>query len=199
MGHERLRTRAVFGRVGWLIAAGLLAGVWVAWWALGGGGGTTAVSTGDAPPQRAVLPADTLLGRPAPDFTVRTTSGETFRLSEHRGEAVVFTFLTPGCPSCAVEVRSLTDIWWRFKNRGLKVLLVDVSGGPMDQAEAYYRSLGGGRYLYAADEGFRVMALYGAFSLGTTVVVNGEGIVSFVDSAATPPAVLVREVRRALP
>lgn len=140
----------------------------------------------------------TLPGQQAPDFSIQTAEGQVFRLSSHRGRAVVLDFLAPGCQSCALEVSALTKAWEAFTAKGVTVLLVDVGGGPAQEAVAYYRSLGGGDFLYAADKGFKVATEYKVFALGTTVIVDPRGIVSFLDSGPTPTDILDREIRKAL-
>ena len=49
------------------------------------------------------------VGQPAPDFTLTTTSGETFRLADQRGRHLVLYFYpkddTPGCTAEACSFR----------------------------------------------------------------------------------------------
>lgn len=78
------------------------------------------------------------------------------------------------------------------------MLVLDVGGGSPEEALEYYRSVGGGDYLYAMDRGFRVSQRYEVFTLGATVIVDPAGVVSFRDPGTTPPEVLEREVREAL-
>lgn len=80
----------------------------------------------------------------------------------------------------------------------MTVMVIDVGGGPIADAVEYYRSVGAGRsFLYAADEGFRVVREYRVLSLGTTVIVDPRGIVTFRDAGPTPLDILEREVGRA--
>ena len=50
------------------------------------------------------------LGRPAPDFTLRTLAGDTVHLSALRGERVVLAFWAPWCGVCKVESSSLSQL-----------------------------------------------------------------------------------------
>lgn len=77
-------------------------------------------------------------------------------------------------------------------------MVVDVGGGPIENAVDYYRSVGGGEYLYAADEGFRVADAYGVRALGTTVVIGPSGEVSFRDDGVTQSGALLEEIEKAL-
>jgi len=62
-------------------------------------------------------------GTPAPDFELRSDSGETVKLSELRGRPVVLYFYpkddTPGCTTEACEFRDAYDV---FRERGAEVL-----------------------------------------------------------------------------
>jgi peroxiredoxin len=176
-------------------------GVPVILYTVGGLGGGEAGSRTGLPAEASAPPpalAEVRPGQRAPDFSVRSLGGETFRLSSQRGRVVVIGFLSPGCLDCSLEVSALTRVWEVLGSRGVTVLLVDLSGGPIREAAAYYRSLGGGGFLYAGDRNFRVATRYGVFALGTTVVVDPQGIVRFLDVQATSPDRLLREVRRAL-
>ena len=137
-------------------------------------------------------------GRRAPDFAVPTASGGRFHLAAQRGHAVVVSFLAPGCTDCAQEVAALSRAWEGFKGRGVDVLVVDLGGGPLDQAAAYYRSLGGADYRYATDPGFRVAKQYQVVALDTTVIVDPAGTVTFRDEVPTSPATLARALRKAV-
>ena len=62
-------------------------------------------------------------GRPAPDFTLTSDSGEQVRLSDLRGKPVVLYFYpkddTPGCTTQACGIR---DAWGEFQRAGAVVL-----------------------------------------------------------------------------
>ncbi len=61
-------------------------------------------------------------GKPAPDFELQSDSGETVRLSDLRGKAVVLYFYpkddTPGCTRQACGIR---DAWSEFERAGADV------------------------------------------------------------------------------
>ncbi len=81
----------------------------------------------------------------------------------------------------------------------MTVILIDLGGGPIADAVAYYRSVGAGDFfLYAADKGFRVAREYEVLSLGTTVVVDPRGIVTFRDSGPSSTELLTSEIGKAL-
>lgn len=62
-------------------------------------------------------------GKPAPDFELKSDSGETVRLSDLRGKQVVLYFYpkddTPGCTAQACGIR---DVYGEFEREGAVVL-----------------------------------------------------------------------------
>ena len=63
------------------------------------------------------------VGKPAPDFALKTDSGETISLESLRGKPVVLYFYpkddTPGCTAQACGIR---DAWGKFERAGAVVL-----------------------------------------------------------------------------
>lgn len=81
----------------------------------------------------------------------------------------------------------------------MTLIVIDVGGGPIGEAVAYYRSVGAEDFfLYAADKGFRVARAYEVLSLGTTIVIDPRGFVTFRDSGPSSTETLTREIGRAL-
>ena len=68
-------------------------------------------------------------GKPAPDFTLASDSGEKVTLSELRGSPIVLYFYpkddTPGCTAQACGIR---DAWTEFQASGAVVLGVSPDG-----------------------------------------------------------------------
>jgi peroxiredoxin/outer membrane lipoprotein-sorting protein len=61
-------------------------------------------------------------GTPAPDFQLPLVSGDTFKLSAHRGKPVVLNFWRVGCPPCRVEVPYLETLHKKYESKGLIIL-----------------------------------------------------------------------------
>lgn len=64
--------------------------------------------------------------RPVPDFNIRLYNGETFTLSEHRGQVVVVNFWASWCPPCRSEAPTLEAVWQTYRERGLVLVGVNV-------------------------------------------------------------------------
>jgi peroxiredoxin Q/BCP len=101
-------------------------------------------------------------GKPAPDFALRSDSGETIRLSELRGKQVVLYFYpkddTPGCTTQACGIR---DVYGELESAGAVVLGVspDDEGSHVKFKEKY-----GLPFTLLADEDHAVSEQYGVWS-----------------------------------
>lgn len=62
----------------------------------------------------------------APDFTLKSNQGTNIRLSELRGEVVLINFWASWCGPCRDEMPLLNDIYLKFRDKGFKLLGVNV-------------------------------------------------------------------------
>ncbi|VAW77243.1 Thioredoxin family protein [hydrothermal vent metagenome] len=63
---------------------------------------------------------------PAPDFALKTVSGENTRLSEHRGEVVMINFWASWCAPCRQEMPLLEELYTQYEPLGFTILGVNV-------------------------------------------------------------------------
>jgi peroxiredoxin Q/BCP len=100
-------------------------------------------------------------GKPAPDFSLRSDSGDTVRLSDLRGRPVVVYFYpkddTPGCTTQAGAIR---DSWDEFARAGATVL-----GISPDSTESHekFKNKFTLPFPLLADEDHAVAEAYGAW------------------------------------
>jgi peroxiredoxin Q/BCP len=129
-------------------------------------------------------------GKPAPDFELRSDSGETVRLADLRGKPVVLYFYprddTPGCTRQACEIR---DAWDDFRARGAVVLGVSPDG---EASHAKFRAKYRLPFTLLADPDHDVAERYGFWVeksmagkkfMGierSTVVIGPDGVVTRV-------------------
>ncbi len=66
------------------------------------------------------------LGSMAPDFTLKSTEGNTVRLSDYRGKAVLLNFWATWCPPCKIEMPWFVDLQKQYGAEGLQVIGVSV-------------------------------------------------------------------------
>ncbi len=100
-------------------------------------------------------------GQPAPDFALRSDSGDTVRLSDLRGHPVVVYFYpkddTPGCTTQACAIR---DSWGQFERAGATVLGVSPDS---PESHVKFREKFSLPFPLLADEDHAVADAYGAW------------------------------------
>jgi thiol-disulfide isomerase/thioredoxin len=67
-------------------------------------------------------------GDTAPYFAYDTYSGERLSLSDLSGKPAVLAFWFPGCGACRSELPQLEEIYWKYSDKGLRVVAIDVTG-----------------------------------------------------------------------
>lgn len=63
---------------------------------------------------------------PAPDFTLKSRSGENLKLSEFRGDVVMINFWASWCGPCRQEMPLLEDMHKKYGDLGFTLLGVNV-------------------------------------------------------------------------
>ena len=100
-------------------------------------------------------------GKPAPDFELKSDSGETIKLSDLQGKPVVLYFYpkddTPGCTKQACEIR---DRWGEFERAGAVVLGVSPDD---ERSHVKFKEKYGLPFALLADTGHATAEDYGVW------------------------------------
>jgi cytochrome c biogenesis protein CcmG/thiol:disulfide interchange protein DsbE len=119
-----------------------------------------------------------LIGKPAPDFALRTLDGgETVRLSDLRGQVVVVNFWKSTCAACFVEHPSLMAAWNRYRDQGVVVIGVDFED-TLAGARGFAESQGGDWPLVVDGDGRTVLA-YGVTGPPETFFIGRDGRIAY--------------------
>ncbi len=114
----------------------------------------------------------------APDFTLTDAEGESFRLSEHRGEVVVLNFWATWCPPCRAEIPGFIALQRELEDQGVRFVGVALDEEGFDVVQPYAESRGI-NYRVVVDDG-RVARLYGGITtVPTTLLIDRHGRIRY--------------------
>ncbi len=119
--------------------------------------------------------------KPAPNFILEDTQGNTHSLSDYRGKVVILNFWATWCRPCRKEMPALAELRAQYGDRGFQVV-----GVALDRPEAvakfttdvgadYPQLIGRERAIAVAD---RYGNHYGA--LPYSVLVDRQGLIRFI-------------------
>lgn len=127
-------------------------------------------------------------GQAAPDFTLTTFAGETYTLSELRGQVVVINFWASWCIPCEQEAFELENTWRHYKDQGVVFIGVDYVDTETE-ALAFIRRFDI-TYPNGADLGTRISQAYRIRGVPETYIVDQAGMLAQVDIGPTTQAAL---------
>lgn len=110
---------------------------------------------------------------PAPDFTLKSISGENIRLSELRGEVVLINFWASWCGPCRQEMPILSELHDKYKAMGFTVLAVNVEENTSDARKLLKDMPVSFPVLFDSDS--TVSKQYDVVAMPSTVLVDRNG------------------------
>jgi len=110
---------------------------------------------------------------PAPRFTARTMSGESFNNQSLKGKVVLLQFWTTWCQVCAGEQQLVDEIDKEFAPKGLVVLAVDVGESKKTVKRFLEKNPRTVRIVLTDDT--NLAAMYAATQYPIYVVIDREG------------------------
>ena len=63
----------------------------------------------------------------APDFELKTSTGQPVKLSQLRGQAVLVNLWATWCPPCRAEMQSIEKMYQEYREEGFTVLAVNMT------------------------------------------------------------------------
>lgn len=116
-----------------------------------------------------------LIGKKAPDFTLKDINNRPFNLSSLRGKVVILNFWATWCPPCRAEMPSLNNLYREFRNRGLEVVAIstDRSSSVIED----YISKNPIDFTVLIDTDNRVSRQFKVFSIPTTFLIDRNGTI----------------------
>ena len=130
------------------------------------------------------LASSGLTGQPAPDFALKSSTGENLRLSEYRGDVVMINFWATWCGPCRQEMPLLDELYTRYQRVGFNLLGVNIDDDS-NRAMSMIRELGV-NFPVLFDARKEVSKMYDVDAMPVTVLIDREGNVRFVHQGYKP-------------
>jgi len=121
---------------------------------------------------------------PAPDFTLKSDSGENLKLSELRGEVVLINFWASWCGPCRQEMPILSQLHDKYKAMGFTVLGVNVEENSSD-ARKLLKDLPVS-FPVLFDNDSTVSKQYDVLAMPSTVLVDRNGNIRYLHKGYKP-------------
>ncbi|HTR44242.1 MAG TPA: TlpA disulfide reductase family protein [Thermodesulfovibrionales bacterium] len=118
---------------------------------------------------------DELVGKKAPDFTLKDLAGGSVSLSSMKGKAVLVNFWATWCPPCRDELPSLSKLSSIYKSKGLVVFAVatDKRTGDVQSFLAKHSFT----FQTLADPDLKTSRMFRVFSMPTSFLIDRNGVV----------------------
>ena len=130
------------------------------------------------------LASSGLEGQQAPDFALKSSTGENLRLSEYRGDVVMINFWATWCGPCRQEMPLLDELYSRYQRVGFNLLGVNID----DDSRRAMQMIDelGVNFPVLFDARKEVSKLYEVEAMPVTVLVDREGKVRYVHHGYKP-------------
>ncbi len=116
----------------------------------------------------------------APDFTLQTTTGESIRLSDLRGQAVLVNLWATWCPPCRAEMPAIQKMYAEYKGQGFTVLAVDMTYQDDPAAVAPFVQEYGLTFPVLLEPSGATARLYELRSLPSSFFIDRQGVIQEV-------------------
>lgn len=115
-----------------------------------------------------------LVGKPAPDFSLKDEKGNTIRLNRYRGKVVLLHFWATWCPPCVEEFPSLDKMVKKFDPAKFVLLPLSVDEEGINAIREFRKRVSFG-FPVVLDSKADVADLYGTYRLPESFLIDGSG------------------------
>lgn len=126
-----------------------------------------------------LLAVSTWAASPAPDFTLKSSTGENVRLAEQRGQVVMLNFWASWCGPCRQEMPLLDGIAKKYGKMGFTLYGINVEEDNTD-AKKMLQDLGVS-FPILFDTESKLSSLYTVDAMPTSVIIDKKGMIRYVD------------------
>jgi peroxiredoxin len=126
------------------------------------------------------------IGSKAPDFELKTLTGETIKLSSLKGKKVMLNFWATWCPPCKAEMPAMEQF---SKQIGKDVVILAVNIDPQLDVKGFVDK-NGITFPILLDTDDKVNEMYQIISIPTTYFIDSNGIIQNKFTGAMQHAVM---------
>jgi len=141
---------------------------------------------------------DAMVGKPAPDFTLKNLADEDVKLSTLKGSVVVLDFWATWCPPCVATMPKLDKLTTELAPKGLKTFAVNLE----EDKQTVQKFMTSKKLSLPAllDTDGRVSASYGVQSIPMKFIIGKDGNVAgaFIGADPAKEAAFEKAVNEAL-
>lgn len=116
----------------------------------------------------------------APDFELKASGGETVKLSDLRGQAVLVNLWATWCPPCRIEMQSIEKVYREYKEQGFTVLGVNMTYQDDPSAVLSFVNEQGLTFPILLDETAGMANAYQLRSLPSSFFIRRDGVINEV-------------------
>lgn len=113
------------------------------------------------------------IGSKAPDFELKTLTGETVKLSNLKGKKVMLNFWATWCPPCKAEMPEMEQF---YKGAGKDIVILAVNIDPQLDVQGFINE-NGITFTIPLDEKDEVNERYRVLSIPTTYFIDSKGVI----------------------
>ena len=134
------------------------------------------------------LPVGTRIGELAPDIRGRTLEGDTFMLSDLRGELVLVNVFATWCGPCRAEMPHLVEVSKEFEGQGVQFVGLNLAENP--GAVRAFKDEFEVNFPLVLDVDGRLTEVYQPVGLPTSWFIDADGVVRYVFAGSMNKEVL---------
>ncbi len=150
--------------------------------------------TGGSPPPMMESAKSDLVGKPAPDFTLKEVNGHEIALKDLRGKTVLLDFWGTWCEPCHMAMPDIKAAYDEYHDKGLVVVCIDFS----ESAETAGKYFEEQKYPYAnlLDPGQVAFQKYRGGGIPKILLIDKDGIVRYFQDGYNSSEDFRAEIRK---
>ncbi|UCE73595.1 MAG: redoxin domain-containing protein [Methanomassiliicoccales archaeon] len=132
----------------------------------------------------------------APDFTLADIDGNTFNLTDFRGQVVLLDMMSIPCESCKIVEKDLKDIYPEYKDE-VVFISIDILADDTDEMLRDYRVSHDIEWTIARDTD-EIILKYSSEAIPKIVIIDADGYATYEHTGTTDKSELKSELDRAI-